>query len=1042
VKIARLTEFGIPEAFVARWADTIGPELLDWQADAIRHFNLLGDGNLIAIAPTSSGKTFLAELAATSALMRRRKVVYIAPLKALVMQKYERLRTVFGPLGFRVVVSTRDWRGADARLRRGDFDIAVTVYEKWHNLLLTHLDLLTTVDLLILDEPQLLIDPKRGPTVAAILDAVAAVRHDQHRIASERRAALRVILLAARLPYAAQLSSYLNAPIQTVHRRPVELRLGVLTNGRFQFREYNTADVGEETLPWDDQLPESERPLALLAALAARGERILVFCPSKNSCHRRAQALVARLPSTVRVLSEEERWRLRSGPSLAAPLTEWLRHGVAVHHADLTPHQRAVVETRFAAGDVPVLFCTGTLAWGVNLPATTVFVDAEKYSGGPYGGRLIPVPIDRLEFEGMAGRAGRLGLAHDTASCGERSRTAPVGRGILWSKTPCEADLLWNAYITPHDFSTPLNTPIGSLSHGERVGVRESDTAGDRFAPLTTSELSRTTCGERGRTTCANGPRRRRGHPPCGEHSRTALPAFGPARRLLDWIVTGLASTVADAQARAQQSPFGPADPAEGPPLRTVWEPAAQRLIDARLVQCDADRRSSFAEGPLLGEDGRLYATPCGSVVAASGIGIETAVAITRALEGCRRRSSLEGHRSSLENSDCDPASWIALLTTLPEASDAHLLSGALHAEHRRAIAALWRDRFGGEFLETLAEHFAADPAAVTVHFPNEAPQTRAMLTALALDDWAAGISTDELEHRYRLPIGRLAPTADLISWLLETTALLAKNIASSRGIVPALERAAFEVRHGISWGAQSLVQALEGVLPRQTLLELIADGWNDPVALATRRPDELIGYAPLSVVEQILKRCRQWSQRAARDTKPGQSESNTLSIENPTTCPEGSRGKGEPVMSPILHLDGAAHRARLTVQLAGRTVLLRAKSFKYLLALAAARLLSRDGWIAKTDIEPGENQIKYLYQLRRELRIAGGAHSRIARTDTDALIENDGHGHYRLGLPPQAIQFDLERLLTHPDWDIRVRAEQLSAHAQSERATTTAHAA
>jgi helicase len=124
MKMAQLTEFGMSQWFIDRWIQTVGDELLDWQADAIRHFDLFGrqpvngKRNLLVIAPTSSGKTFLAELAMADALMRRRKVVYVAPLKALTMQKYDHLHTVFAPLGFRVVVSTRDRRSADGALRR------------------------------------------------------------------------------------------------------------------------------------------------------------------------------------------------------------------------------------------------------------------------------------------------------------------------------------------------------------------------------------------------------------------------------------------------------------------------------------------------------------------------------------------------------------------------------------------------------------------------------------------------------------------------------------------------------------------------------------------------------------------------------------------------------------------------------------------------------------------------------------------------------------------------------------------------------------
>ncbi|MBI3871950.1 MAG: DEAD/DEAH box helicase [candidate division Zixibacteria bacterium] len=930
MKITRLTDFGIPERFIERWTETIGPDLLDWQADAVRHFDLFGAGSLIVVAPTSSGKTFLAEMAATAALTRRRKVVYVAPLKALVAQKYERFREVFAspPLGFRVVVSTRDQRSADLRLRRGDFDIAVTVYEKWHSLLVTHLDLLATVDLVILDEPQLLADPQRGPTVASIVDCLASVAKPP-----------RVLMLAARLPQAQSLAEYLGAPIQTVHRRPVELRLGVLEEGRFHFREHNSGETGDETFPWDIHRPETERPIALLGALAAQGERILVFCSSKADCHRRADFLSAQRGVTGE-LSEDDRWRLQSGPGLAAPLAEWLTHGVAVHHADLTWHQRTLVESWFASGRAAAVFCTGTLAWGINLPATMVFVDAEKYAGGSYGGRVLPVPLERLEFEGMAGRAGRL-LA------GGRQT---IGRGVLWSHTPCEADLLWQAYVAPEG--------NGSADDGSRTHRDE-------------------------------------------DNRRTA--AFTPERRLLDWIVSGLARSVADARALAERSPFGNKTETarqEPRPPKTdrvgqctgspgTWESALQRLIAAGLAQCDADNR--------------VVPTPRGSIVAGAGIGVDTAAAIMRALAGC---------------SDFDAAIWSAFFAMLPEAVEARLATMSMgRPAHRHELADLWQSHFGEDFSAAIARRFAAAPEAVTVHFPNAAAQARAMLTALVLDDWAAGRPTRDLEQRFHLPIGRLEPVADTISWLFETTAALTGTWPDAARFVADFERAGFEIRHGVRHSAAPLVAALGGLLPRQTLLDLIARGWDDPAALAGRSAVDLAGLAPVAVIDRALRRCGVWAQEHAA-APSAVTTSSTHTITNTTVCAQ----TGEVSMSPILQLDGAACRARMSVQLAGRTVMLRAKSFKYLLALAAARCLTRDGWIAKQEIEAGENQIKYLYQLRRELAAAG--HS------AAGLIENDGDGRYRLTLPSQAIRFDLSRLREHADWDIRSRAEQLAAGA------------
>ncbi|GAB4327927.1 MAG: hypothetical protein Kow0074_23540 [Candidatus Zixiibacteriota bacterium] len=953
MKLERLTDFGISDWFIARWRETIGDELLDWQADAIRHFDLFGQRtpenrrNLMVIAPTSSGKTMLAELAMAHALTRRRKAVYVAPLKALTMQKYDHLRAVFGPLGFRVVVSTRDSRGADGLLRRGAFDVAVTVYEKWQNLLLTHLDLLTAVDLIVFDEPQLLLDPKRGPVVAHLFDTLANVAH-----------APRVLLLAARLPQAEQIAHYLNASVQRVHRRPVELRLGVLNNGRFHFREHNSTTVGDESLPWNDRLPDTEQPAALLDTLAARGERVLVFCPSKAECHRRAQLLAERRAETCE-LSDDDQWRLHSGPSLAPSLAHWLTRGVGVHHADLTPHQRALVESLFCAGPVAVVFCTGTLAWGVNLPATTVFIDAQKYTSGPHAGRLVPIPLDRLEFEGMAGRAGRLGVTMSSMPP-EASSHQPIGRGILWGRTPCEADLLWQTYIAPE----PGHTDAAAYG---------------------------------------------------------APPAFAPPQRLLNWVVAGLVRSPEEAGVLAARSPFGthhPFDSAQGKPLPlpaekcgkdaermvrgasvsseihgpegpwhpSVWTNAAAQLVNADMLQVDAS--------------GCLVPTPRGSKTAAAGLSVSSAVAITQAWEACN---------------DFDPAVWTAFLSTLPEAADARLWWSATapyrtSRQHNNAVDAEWRRRFGESFDESIQRRFTDHPSRITAHIPNDTAQTRAMLTALVLDDWSSGTPTRNLEQEYRLPVGRLEPVADTLAWLLDAAAALAETIPSARRFARGCHRAAFEIGHGLRADAEPLVDALGRLVPRQTLLDLLARGWSDPSTIAAQRAADLAGLAPADIVGEIIRRCRQWTD----------AQNATHTRDHATSRTENTRQAKEDIMSPILHLSGAPCRARVAVELAGRPLTLRLKSFKYLLALATARYLTRDGWIAKTDIEAGENQIKYLYQLRRELAQAGHT--------ADNLIENDGNGRYRLTLPSQAIRFELSRLLEHNDWEIRSRAEQLAA--------------
>jgi replicative superfamily II helicase len=59
-----------------------------------------------------------------------------------------------------------------------------------------------------------------------------------------------------------------------------------------------------------------------------------------------------------------------------------LKKGCAVHHADLTPEARAMIEQGFREGVFLVLYCTSTLSTGVNLPADVVVVRHSQYLTG------------------------------------------------------------------------------------------------------------------------------------------------------------------------------------------------------------------------------------------------------------------------------------------------------------------------------------------------------------------------------------------------------------------------------------------------------------------------------------------------------------------------------------------------------------------------------------------------------------------------------------------------------------------------------------
>lgn len=86
-------------------------------------------------------------------------------------------------------------------------------------------------------------------------------------------------------------------------------------------------------------------------------------------------------------------------------MVQLLRKGIGMHHAGLLPVLREIVELLFAKGYIKLLFCTETIAIGLNLPVkTSIFTDIQKFDGDNLRA------LYSHEYTQAAGRAGRLGL--------------------------------------------------------------------------------------------------------------------------------------------------------------------------------------------------------------------------------------------------------------------------------------------------------------------------------------------------------------------------------------------------------------------------------------------------------------------------------------------------------------------------------------------------------------------------------------------------------------------------------------------------------
>ncbi len=180
----------------------------DFQREAIE--SVTAGVDTLVVAPTGSGKTFIALEAIKAALMQKARSIYTTPLKALSNTKYLDLKKRFEP-AHRVGILTGD------RKIEGDADIVVATTEIYRNELYRGSE---RFSLVILDEVHFIADPQRGPV------------WEESIILTPRSSAL--LMLSASISNADEIKAWLEdvrqRPCRVIVKigRPVELRFGFL----------------------------------------------------------------------------------------------------------------------------------------------------------------------------------------------------------------------------------------------------------------------------------------------------------------------------------------------------------------------------------------------------------------------------------------------------------------------------------------------------------------------------------------------------------------------------------------------------------------------------------------------------------------------------------------------------------------------------------------------------------------------------------------------------------------------------------------------
>ncbi len=183
-------------------------EVDDFQKEAIS--NLAAGIDTLVVAPTGSGKTYIAIEAMRNLLRQGQHAVYTTPLKALSNTKYTEFQNTFGP-DHTVGLLTGD------RKIEGDSDIVIATTEIYRNELYRGAG---RYSLVILDEVHYIADPQRG---AVWEESIILTPHSST-----------LLMLSASISNAEEIAAWIeetrNKECRIVMKknRPVELRYGFL----------------------------------------------------------------------------------------------------------------------------------------------------------------------------------------------------------------------------------------------------------------------------------------------------------------------------------------------------------------------------------------------------------------------------------------------------------------------------------------------------------------------------------------------------------------------------------------------------------------------------------------------------------------------------------------------------------------------------------------------------------------------------------------------------------------------------------------------
>lgn len=413
---------GTLQTFETNFTAKTGYKLDPFQREGIRV--LQAGKSPVVCAPTSSGKTLVAEAAIQDAIASGKRLFYTTPRKAISNEKYHEFVEKYGKDNVGLVTG-------DVSVNP-DAPLVLMTTEIFRNQLYQpelNQASLSQLKYVVFDECHFINDDERGP-----------VWEESAMYARRELPKVQQIHLSATVQNSQQYTDWLNSmnsagtragnfELITSDKRPVPLSTQYLApDGRLidilgpdgmptaafskafahttrqrkqQKQRKQTQEHHQSTLIGFD-------PVFTVKMLAKHRRLPLIeFVNSRDRCNRYAeQVLDAELGLTTQAekqsVAEVIQAYVETYPTLkSSKLLPYLPEGVAYHHADMWPREKELVEVLLKKGLMKAVFATTTLAEGVNVPAQSVGLSAYKAGNEE---------ISESAYQQMTGRAGRRGM--------------------------------------------------------------------------------------------------------------------------------------------------------------------------------------------------------------------------------------------------------------------------------------------------------------------------------------------------------------------------------------------------------------------------------------------------------------------------------------------------------------------------------------------------------------------------------------------------------------------------------------------------------